>query len=116
MASDFDLAGSFIPALHRPSSLLPIARHRQSLLYLIETFPITIVVGQTGSGKTTQIPQFLEQAGVSFPQQFSLKRLQLATARRSEVFHGVISGCWQRSQFRRPNIHDSIDDAKIRHF
>ena len=26
---------------------------------------MTIVVGQTGSGKTTQIPQFLEQAGVS---------------------------------------------------
>jgi ATP-dependent RNA helicase DDX35 len=63
MATDFDLSTSFIPSLHKPSSLLPIARHRQSLLYLIETFPITIVVGQTGSGKTTQIPQFLDQAG-----------------------------------------------------
>ncbi|KAK3170909.1 hypothetical protein OEA41_002993 [Lepraria neglecta] len=63
MATDFDLSTSFIPSLHKPSSLLPIARHRQSLLYLIETFPVTIVVGQTGSGKTTQIPQFLEQAG-----------------------------------------------------
>ncbi|KAI9819407.1 MAG: hypothetical protein M1832_003969 [Thelocarpon impressellum] len=58
-----DLAPTFIPALHKPSTLLPIARHRQSLLYAIETFPVTIVVGQTGSGKTTQIPQFLEQAG-----------------------------------------------------
>ena len=57
------LSASFIPALHKPSSLLPIARHRASLLYLIETFPVTIVVGQTGSGKTTQIPQFLESAG-----------------------------------------------------
>lgn len=61
--ADFDLAANFIPSLHKPSSLLPIARHRQSLLYLIETFPVTIVVGQTGSGKTTQIPQYLEQAG-----------------------------------------------------
>ncbi|KAI9806396.1 MAG: hypothetical protein M1833_003583 [Piccolia ochrophora] len=60
---DFDLAASYIPALHKPSSLLPISKHRESLLYLIETFPVTIVVGQTGSGKTTQIPQFLERAG-----------------------------------------------------
>ena len=63
MASDFDVSASFIPALHKPPSLLPIARHRESLVYLIETFPVTIVVGQTGSGKTTQMPQFLEQAG-----------------------------------------------------
>ena len=61
--ADFDLASSFIPALHKPASLLPIARHREALLYLIETYPVTIVVGQTGSGKTTQIPQYLEQAG-----------------------------------------------------
>ncbi|KAL8721111.1 MAG: hypothetical protein Q9225_002134 [Loekoesia sp. 1 TL-2023] len=63
MATDFDLSTSFIPSLHKPSSLLPIARHRQNLLYLIETYPITIVVGQTGSGKTTQLPQFLRHAG-----------------------------------------------------
>ncbi|KAL8739023.1 MAG: hypothetical protein Q9181_000305 [Wetmoreana brouardii] len=63
MATDLDLTTSFIPSLHKPSSLLPIARHRQALLYLIETYPITIVVGQTGSGKTTQIPQFLREAG-----------------------------------------------------
>jgi len=61
--ADFDLSATFIPALHKPASLLPIARHREALLYLIETFPVTIVVGQTGSGKTTQIPQYLEQAG-----------------------------------------------------
>ena len=53
----------FIAALHKPPALLPIARHRESLLYTIETWPVTIVVGQTGSGKTTQVPQFLEQAG-----------------------------------------------------
>ncbi|RMJ28037.1 hypothetical protein PHISP_01065 [Aspergillus sp. HF37] len=62
MASELDLS-TFIPALYKPSALLPIARHRQSLLYLIETYPVTIVVGQTGSGKTTQLPQYLEQAG-----------------------------------------------------
>lgn len=61
--ADFDLSREFIPALHKPSSLLPIARHRKSILYLIETYPVVIVVGQTGSGKTTQIPQFLNQAG-----------------------------------------------------
>ncbi|KAI1328622.1 P-loop containing nucleoside triphosphate hydrolase protein [Xylariaceae sp. FL0255] len=61
--ADFDLSSSFIPALHKPAQLLPITKHHDSLLYLIETFPVTIVVGQTGSGKTTQIPQFLEHAG-----------------------------------------------------
>lgn len=54
---------AYIPALDKPPSLLPIAKHRESLLYLVETFPVTIVVGHTGSGKTTQIPQYLDQAG-----------------------------------------------------
>jgi ATP-dependent RNA helicase DDX35 len=57
------LEAAFIPALHKPTALLPIAKHRTSILYLVETFPVTIVVGQTGSGKSTQIPQFLENAG-----------------------------------------------------
>ncbi|KIW98377.1 uncharacterized protein Z519_00037 [Cladophialophora bantiana CBS 173.52] len=59
--SDFDL--SFIPALYTPPALLPISRHKGSLLYTIETHQITVLVGQTGSGKTTQLPQYLEQAG-----------------------------------------------------
>lgn len=63
MASDLDLSGSFIPSLYKPVALLPIARHRKSLLYLVETYPATIVVGHTGSGKTTQLPQYLDQAG-----------------------------------------------------
>ncbi len=54
---------TFIPSLHAPSSLLPIARHKDALLYTLETNQITILVGQTGSGKTTQLPQYLEQAG-----------------------------------------------------
>lgn len=61
--ADTGLDAAFIPALHKPSSLLPIAKHRDALLYMVETSPVTIVVGQTGSGKSTQIPQFLEQAG-----------------------------------------------------
>lgn len=61
--TDFELNSSFIPALHKPSALLPIAKHRDSLLYVIEKYPVTIVIGQTGSGKTTQIPQYLESAG-----------------------------------------------------
>lgn len=61
--ADFDLNSTFIPALHKPPALLPIAKYRENLLYVIEKFPVTIVVGQTGSGKTTQIPQFLENAG-----------------------------------------------------
>ncbi|KAI0401403.1 P-loop containing nucleoside triphosphate hydrolase protein [Xylaria palmicola] len=61
--ADFDLGSSFIPALHKPAALLPITKHHDNLLYLIETYPVTIVIGQTGSGKTTQIPQFLEHAG-----------------------------------------------------
>ncbi|OJD35525.1 atp dependent rna [Diplodia corticola] len=58
-----DQEAEFVPSLYKPAALLPIARHREALLYLVETFPVTIVVGHTGSGKTTQIPQFLDQAG-----------------------------------------------------
>jgi HrpA-like RNA helicase len=54
---------SFIPALHKPASLLPIARHKDALLYTIEQNTVVIIVGQTGSGKTTQLPQFLDQGG-----------------------------------------------------
>ncbi|KAL8645502.1 MAG: hypothetical protein Q9226_007275 [Calogaya cf. arnoldii] len=63
MAMDQDVANAFIPSLYKSASLLPIARHRQSLLYLIEEIPVTIVIGETGSGKSTQIPQFLREAG-----------------------------------------------------
>ncbi|KAH8155842.1 uncharacterized protein LAJ45_00854 [Morchella importuna] len=53
----------YLPSLYRPSTVLPISRHRNALLYLIENHPVTIVVGQTGSGKTTQLPQYLNEAG-----------------------------------------------------
>ncbi len=58
-----DLELSYIPALYKPISLLPIARHKESLLYTVAKHPVSIVIGQTGSGKTTQLPQFLDQAG-----------------------------------------------------
>ena len=54
---------TFIPALYKPSALLPIAQHRTMLQYVVEKYRLVVVVGQTGSGKTTQLPQFLEQAG-----------------------------------------------------
>ncbi|EAS31664.3 ATP dependent RNA helicase [Coccidioides immitis RS] len=63
MATDFDLSTGFISSLYKPPALLPIAQHRNSLLYVVENYPVTIVVGQTGSGKTTQLPQFLDKAG-----------------------------------------------------
>lgn len=58
-----DDLSSFIPALHKPSSLLPIARHKDALLYTVEKYPVTVLIGQTGSGKTTQLPQYLQEAG-----------------------------------------------------
>lgn len=59
--AEFDDA--YVPALQKPTSLLPITKYRQNLLYAIETNDVTVLVGETGSGKTTQIPQFLESSG-----------------------------------------------------
>eukprot|EP00040_Diaphanoeca_grandis_P016307 m.84087 g.84087 ORF g.84087 m.84087 type:complete len:711 (-) comp25707_c0_seq2:27-2159(-) len=42
---------------------LPIFKHREQFLYLLENFQTVIIVGETGSGKTTQIPQYLHEAG-----------------------------------------------------
>lgn len=42
---------------------MPIARHKDALLYTVEKHQVTVLIGQTGSGKTTQLPQYLEQAG-----------------------------------------------------
>ena len=56
--ADFDL--SF---LAKPPSLLPIAKHKRSLQYAVEIFPVVILIGETGSGKSTQLPKFLDEAG-----------------------------------------------------
>ncbi|PJF19742.1 hypothetical protein PSACC_00395, partial [Paramicrosporidium saccamoebae] len=42
---------------------LPVHKHRNEFLYLVENHQVVIVVGQTGSGKTTQLPQYLFEAG-----------------------------------------------------
>ncbi|UZJ54592.1 hypothetical protein CBS101457_003912 [Exobasidium rhododendri] len=44
-------------------SRLPIAEQRTKILYMVQRYPVVVVVGQTGCGKTTQIPQFLMEAG-----------------------------------------------------
>ncbi|KAI9142335.1 P-loop containing nucleoside triphosphate hydrolase protein, partial [Paraphysoderma sedebokerense] len=44
---------------------LPIYKHRNQILYLVENHPVTVIIGQTGSGKTTQIPQYLHEVGWS---------------------------------------------------
>lgn len=57
------IADSFIAALHKPPTLLPIASYERDILYLLERDPILVIVGQTGSGKTTQVPQYLLRGG-----------------------------------------------------
>ncbi|KAF1774002.1 P-loop containing nucleoside triphosphate hydrolase [Phytophthora cactorum] len=44
-------------------SRLPVSKHREEILYAVETHATTILVGATGSGKTTQVPQYLMEAG-----------------------------------------------------
>ncbi|KAI9912364.1 hypothetical protein PsorP6_005921 [Peronosclerospora sorghi] len=58
--------------LHRLSlrdqrAQLPVFKHREELLYAVETHATTIIVGATGSGKTTQVPQYLLEAGWAKP-------------------------------------------------
>ena len=46
-------------SLSRQRMSLPMYAMRQSVLYCVQKYRVTIVVGATGSGKTTQIPQYL---------------------------------------------------------
>ncbi|TIA69361.1 hypothetical protein E3P91_03646 [Wallemia ichthyophaga] len=46
---------------------LPIHKHRQKLLWMLERYQVTIVVGQTGCGKTTQLPQYVMEEGWAAP-------------------------------------------------
>jgi ATP-dependent RNA helicase DDX35 len=42
---------------------LPVFKHRNEILYALETSRVLVVVGETGSGKSTQIPQYLLENG-----------------------------------------------------
>ncbi|XP_078411092.1 putative ATP-dependent RNA helicase DHX35 isoform X2 [Cetorhinus maximus] len=42
---------------------LPIFKHRNHILYLVENYQTVVIVGETGCGKSTQIPQYLLEAG-----------------------------------------------------
>ncbi|KAK9325917.1 P-loop containing nucleoside triphosphate hydrolase protein [Lipomyces orientalis] len=52
-----------LASIRRQRELLPIFRHRQTLLYIIETSPVLILIGHTGSGKSTQLTQYLYEEG-----------------------------------------------------
>ncbi|KAF4077859.1 hypothetical protein AMELA_G00192850 [Ameiurus melas] len=42
---------------------LPVFKHRNNILYMVESFQTVVILGETGSGKSTQIPQYLLEAG-----------------------------------------------------
>uniref|UniRef100_A0A8D3A7L7 RNA helicase n=1 Tax=Scophthalmus maximus TaxID=52904 RepID=A0A8D3A7L7_SCOMX len=50
-------------SIEKQRQKLPVFKHRNNILYLVESFQTVIVVGETGCGKTTQIPQYLLEAG-----------------------------------------------------
>ncbi|KAG6865288.1 hypothetical protein C0991_003748 [Blastosporella zonata] len=60
-----EVEGNVVPSApaYSQRERLPIFKHREKLLYSIETHGVIIVVGQTGCGKTTQLPQYLYEAG-----------------------------------------------------
>jgi ATP-dependent RNA helicase DDX35 len=46
MAEEDELVIPLIEELYKPPALLPIAQLKGSLLYTIETYPVTIIVGK----------------------------------------------------------------------
>ncbi|CAI7862745.1 unnamed protein product, partial [Closterium sp. NIES-54] len=61
--ADVSIASLASPFVQSGREKLPVFKHREGILYLVETHAVTVVVGETGSGKTTQIPQYLVEAG-----------------------------------------------------
>jgi ATP-dependent RNA helicase DDX35 len=50
-------------SLREQQGRLPIAAHRQELLYALERHRVVIIAGETGCGKSTQVPRYLHEAG-----------------------------------------------------
>ncbi|KAK1156158.1 putative ATP-dependent RNA helicase DHX35 [Acipenser oxyrinchus oxyrinchus] len=64
-----EVGGSIIYNPHASLSIekqrqkLPVFKHRNYILYLLENYQTVVIVGETGCGKSTQIPQYLLEAG-----------------------------------------------------
>ncbi|KAG1942066.1 RNA helicase family protein [Pimephales promelas] len=50
-------------SIEKQRQRLPVFKHRNNILYVVESFQTVVIVGETGSGKSTQIPQYLLEAG-----------------------------------------------------
>lgn len=55
---------SFVSIQEQRKSL-PIYKHREELISIIQQYKVLVVIGETGSGKTTQITQYLVDANFS---------------------------------------------------
>ncbi|KAK2152383.1 hypothetical protein LSH36_330g06039 [Paralvinella palmiformis] len=95
---------------------LPVFRHRNHILYLVEKFRTVVVVGETGCGKTTQIPQYLYEAGwasagrvVGVTQPRRVAAVTVATRVAEE--RGVLLG---REVGYAVRFDDCSDDAETR--
>lgn len=71
---------------------VPIAAHRETLLWALENRSALVVVGETGCGKSTQLPKYLIEAGWAAPprcvvstQPRALAALELATRVAGEL-------------------------------
>uniref|UniRef100_A0A8C9VL17 Probable ATP-dependent RNA helicase DHX35 n=1 Tax=Scleropages formosus TaxID=113540 RepID=A0A8C9VL17_SCLFO len=50
-------------SIEKQRQKLPVFKHRNHILYLVESYQTVVIVGETGCGKSTQIPQYLLEAG-----------------------------------------------------
>ncbi|EJD74781.1 D-tyrosyl-tRNA(Tyr) deacylase [Loa loa] len=50
-------------SIQQQRARLPIFKHRNHIIYLLEKYRILIIVGETGCGKSTQVPQYLMEVG-----------------------------------------------------
>ncbi|MGH0164759.1 UNVERIFIED_CONTAM: hypothetical protein FKN15_047917 [Acipenser sinensis] len=50
-------------SIEKQRQKLPVFKHRNYILYLLENYQTVVIVGETGCGKSTQIPQYLLEAG-----------------------------------------------------